>query len=120
LRIVEAAGEGVGDLAKVDKPTYTAEIYVKYNGGGSFTYNFPFGTDFASASANFDRDEVLSIALTPDQTVQTVRVRMLPSGGVFGKKAPVTIVTVQGQNPESRLDAIQLEQSLRNLQLNTN
>jgi len=119
VRSVAAGDSGIGGLTKIDKPTYTAEIYVKFNGSGSYTYNFPFGTAFAGASASYDKDEILSIALTPDQTPKVITVRTLPSGGVFGQPKANTVITVIGQEPSSRLDEIQLEQSLRNLQIQT-
>lgn len=120
LRAVRAGDEGIGEMSSIDKPTYTAQIYAKYNGGGSFTYSFPFGTAFAGASAVYDRDETLSITLTPDQTKKTIVVQTLPLGGVFGNPPPAVVTTVIGSDPASRLDDIQLEQSLRNLQVQIN
>lgn len=116
VRSVGAASAGVGTLAKIDKPTYTAQIYTKFSGNGSYTYNFPFGTAFATASGNYDRDDTLLITLTPDQSTKAVVVTMLPSGGKWNPRAMV-VTTVIGQDPASRLDEIQLEQSLRNLQI---
>lgn len=117
VRNVQAKDYTVGALAKLDKPTFTSQIYVKYSGNGSFTYTFPLGTDFASLSGNYILDEQLSIALTPDPPPSTLSVRTLPPGGQFETRKPDIVVYPSSVDPQSRLDQIQLEQTLRNLQI---
>lgn len=116
-RTIAAKDAALGSLAKIDKPTYSSQIYVKFTGNGSFTYTFPLGTNFASASGSYDLDETLSIALTPDPPKEVIRVQTLPSGGVFGVGKETVLLSRSNVDPQARLDQIQLEQTLRNLQV---
>src|SRR5258708_26053181 len=43
----------------VDKNTFLAEITIQWDIGGAFTYNFPLGTNFATASGRYKLDELL-------------------------------------------------------------
>lgn len=119
-RSVLAQSQSVGSLAKLDKPSFSSEIVVKFSGGGNFTYNFPFGTDFASLTGNYDLDLTLAIALTADQTTTTITVQTLPNGGTFGNRKPDQVVTVSSVDAQSRLDALQQQQqivdTLKNIQ----
>ena len=109
VRTVEARDQSVGSLAKLDKPTLTSQIFVKFTGGGNFTYAFPFGTHFGSLSGNFDLDETLSITLSPAAGAPLV-VQTLPKGGDFTDgPSRVTTFAVDAQ---ARLDAVQAQQQI--------
>jgi hypothetical protein len=116
-------------LTGVDSESFTAEIWIKYDVGGAFTYNFPLGTDFASASGQYTIDDFLTITITSIAKEKQLKVVSLPSGGVVpGTKEPLwpasgaTIGTGQSTStlsPETRtrLDLLQLQQSIQNLQV---
>jgi hypothetical protein len=120
IRTVLAQYDTVGSLAKLDKPTFSSEIFVKFTGGGNFTYNFPFGTDFASLVGSYDEDITFSIALTTDTQMQTLVVQSLPTGGVFGSPSPQPIAAVVNVGAQSRLDQIEAQQQIVNQLKNIN
>jgi hypothetical protein len=109
-RTASAVEGDVAKLARLDKPTYNAQIIIKFDGAGNYTYNFPFGTDFAGLYLGYALDESLSIAFTP--AVKAVRVRTLPEAPL--SSAVPAVATIE---EKSRLDFLQLEQTLRNLQV---
>ena len=111
-RTIAAQVNGVGKLVTYDKPTFSTEIFIKYSGNGTFTYNFPLGTDLASLAGSYDLDETLSIALTPDAQKSVLVVQTLPSGGQFGSRPPDQVVVQSHVNSETRLDAIQSQQQI--------
>jgi hypothetical protein len=114
VRGVLAQEQSVGNLATFDKPTYTAEIFVKFSGNGTYTYNFPFGTDFASLSGSYDMDESLSIALTSTPKATVIVATTLPGGGVFGKERSTTITTSTAVAAPTQLDTLQSQQNIIN------
>jgi hypothetical protein len=121
IRTVEAQHNSVGSLAKLDKPTFSSEIYVKFNAGGNFTYTFPFGTDFASLSGSYDEDITFSIAITGDQSkTSVIKVQSLPTGGNFGNPDPQNLQTTVNVGAQSRLDAIEAQQQIVNQLKNIN
>jgi hypothetical protein len=107
-------------LLSLNAPTLSSQIFVKFSGAGSFTYTFPFGTDFASATGNYDLDLTLGIALSPDEEKKEIVVTTLPSGGTFGPKQPNRIVTTTGANAQSRLDAVVQQQQIIDALKNNN
>jgi hypothetical protein len=114
-RIFATAQSSLSNLVQLDKPTFSSEIVIAFNGSGSFTFNFPIGTDFASLYGKYSSDEILSITMTKD-TSQKIIVQTLPSGGVFAKNSvPITSISVI--SPEQRLDTLQLEQAIKNIRL---
>jgi len=102
----------VGQLASLDNPTFTSEIFVKFTGSGSFTYNFPLGTDFGSLSGSYDLDETLTIGLTADPTKSVLFVQTLPNGGNFQDRPPDQVVTVSRVDPQAKLDSLLYQQQV--------
>jgi hypothetical protein len=111
-----AAAEGpISKLTRVDAPTYNSQIVVQWDGSGNFTYNFPFGTNFAGLFASYKLDESLAIAFIWDPPPpKKLVVRTLPKGtGYFSiSSAPPSHISPQAQ---SKLDLLSLEQTIRNL-----
>jgi len=107
---------GLSKLTQVDKPTFNSQIVIVWNTSGSFTYNFPLGTDVASATGKYTQDETLTILITK-ATAETIKVQTLPVGGNFhnGKISAATTTTID--SAQQRLDQMQLEEILRNLQV---
>lgn len=130
-----------------DKPTFAAQIVVRLDGSGNFTYNFPLGTNFVNAGGWYEVDETLSITFTQDPkpapnivqfpafTKQKVseaspeknfirfredgQPRIRPPARV--RRTPSGAPAApQGVSPEAkeRLDRQQNEQTIRNLQFN--
>jgi hypothetical protein len=120
IRTVLAQYDTTGSLTKLDKPTFSSEIFVKFIGAGNFTYNFPFGTDFAALSGSYDEDITFSIALTADSQVTIIKVQTLPTGGNFGEPAKQPIQTSVNVGAQSRLDSLEAQQQIVNQLKNIN
>lgn len=65
--------------SKIDNPSFTAEVVIKFNGTGNWTYTFPPGTNLLSLSGYYQLDENLNITFTTKS--KTVHVVTLPVGG---------------------------------------
>jgi hypothetical protein len=120
VRTVTEKDRSVGGLASLETPTFTSEIFIKFTGSGTFTYNFPLGTDFASLSGTYDLDETLTIGLTPDQVKSVLIVQTLPTGGNFQDRPPDRVETLSRVDSQSKLDTLltqqQIIEKLSNLQ----
>jgi hypothetical protein len=115
LERTAAAAEGsIGGLTKLDKPTYNNGITITVDATGTFTYNYPFGTNFLNAMGSYKLDESVAIAFTAEDVKKTVHVRMLPSGAQYSSVsvAPSAVTTAA----KSRLDTLGLQQQIINLQ----
>jgi hypothetical protein len=116
-RSAYASGDELVKLTSVDSQIYTSEIYVLYRAGGTFTYNFPLGTDFASLGAQQYLDEFLAITITYVAPKKTIRVVTLPSGGQWElKSSPVPVAASTTFSPETdqKLLLLQLQQAIQN------
>ncbi|MEY9706506.1 hypothetical protein ABIF50_009067 [Bradyrhizobium diazoefficiens] len=114
VRLVEAKDTAMGSLAKLDSPTYSSQIFVKFSGNGSFTYTFPFGAAFGALSGSYDMDETLLITLSPDTTSSgTLVVQTLPVGGNF-KDGPDRVTVISRVNAQEKLDNTTNQQSIIN------
>jgi hypothetical protein len=115
LNRTAAAAEGeIGKLTRIDKPSYNSQIVATWDGSGSFTYNFPFGTDFLGALGSYKIDESVAIAFTAESK-PTRKIRTLPSGAPYASdtsSAPGNITAAAQQ----RLDLFSLQQSIVNLE----
>lgn len=119
-RSANAAGDNLAKMTAVDKLTFTAQIFVKFDAAGAFTYVFPFGTDFATASATFWIDQFLTISMVSDPPKKMIMVRTLPQGQEFGApsaRTPTEAPALISPEARDRLDRLQLEQSLKSLEL---
>lgn len=139
-RLIESSNQAaLGGTVTFDKPTFGAEITVRMDGTGAYTYNFPYGTTFASMGGWYEIDEILTISFTPDPKTPLVQFPPLPSSAFIGQKpiafslrkrgpgvapgAPIAprarrSAVPQGVSPDAkaRLDQLQNEQAVRNLQ----
>ena len=77
LRAVRAAQTS---QASIDSPSFSADVTIKFNGAGSYTYTFPAATDLLSLSAYYSLQETLSINFTSKPKVD--KLVTLPVGGV--------------------------------------
>jgi hypothetical protein len=116
-RSAYAAGGELAALTSVDSQIYTSEIYVLFRAGGTFTYNFPLGTDFASLGGQQYLDEFLTITITYVAPKKTIRVVTLPYGGKWElKSSSVSAAASTTFSPETdqKLLLLQLQQSIQN------
>lgn len=115
-----AKAVNVAATAELDKPTYNSGFTIKFAANGSYTFTFPPGTDLAAASGSYALDEQLNISMTPlTAPPPPITVVTLPQGQTFGfPKSTVTAVptTTATDAARQRLDLIELEQAIRNLQ----
>jgi hypothetical protein len=103
----------------IDKPSYTTDLTIKFNGTGSYTYTFPAGTDFAALTGSYAVDEQLNILMT-ELTDKRIVAVTLPSGDKNGFVNASTIPaasTASIDAARARLDVIQLDQTLRSLRI---
>jgi len=107
-------------VTDVDSHSFQAEIYVKFDGAGQFTYLFPLGTDYASLGAQNYTDQFLTITITYDPPKKPIRVQTIPGtlseGGEFKSIAAASPRAVS-PDARTRLDLLQLQQTLGNLQV---
>ena len=116
LERTAAAAEGdISKLTKLDKPTYNSEITITLDGSGSFTYNYPFGTDFLGAFGSYKLDEAVAVAFTAEPSKKMVKVRTLPAGAEYSSVS-ASSPSVVSAAAQSRLDTLSLQQSIVNLQ----
>jgi hypothetical protein len=112
-RTAAAADGDLAKLTKLDKPTYNSEITITIDGSGTFTYNYPFGTDFGNLLGSYKLDESVAIAFT-SQPAKTAQVKTLPTGAEYSSVSPSAGVV--SATAQSRLDTLSLQQSIVNLQ----
>lgn len=109
----------VGDFS-IDKHTFSTEITIQWDAAGAFTYNFPLGTDFATASARYKLDEILSITILHEEPKAVLpHVVTLPSSPVFGdqRSRVGTAGTTISAETKTGLSLLQLQQSIQNLRI---
>jgi hypothetical protein len=116
-RTVAAADGQLSTLTKLDKPTYNSEITITVDGSGTFTYNYPFGTDFLGALGSYKLDESVAVAFAPDTstTGPSRPIRTLPTGAEYSSVTG-TGAGVVSSSAQSRLDTLGLQQAIINLQ----
>jgi hypothetical protein len=103
--------------AKIDKPTFSTDVTIKFTGSGGYSYSFPFGSDAFSASGSYQIDAILGILMTPLTPAKTFEVVTLPVGEDFTKRTAILPAASRAWSVESaasRLDVIQLDQTIRN------
>jgi hypothetical protein len=103
--------------AKIDKPTFSTDVTIKFTGSGGYSYSFPFGSDVLSASGSYQIDTILGILMTPLTPVKSFEVVTLPAGEDFKKRTVLLPTASRATSVEaaaSRLDVIQLDQTIRN------
>jgi hypothetical protein len=109
-------------VTSVDSQGFMAEIYVRFDAAGSFTYLFPLGADFASLGGQQYTDQTLTITVSKEVLTKPIQVTTIPGSPKLGKFAThLTTATVSpkdvSQETRNRLDLLQLQQTLTNLQV---
>jgi hypothetical protein len=70
--------------SSMENPSFSAQVFIKFNGAGSYTYTFPPGTDLVTLSGFFQLDENLNITFSPKPKVAAkFKAVSLPHGGEY-------------------------------------
>jgi hypothetical protein len=102
--------------ASIDKPSFSSDVFIKFNGSASFTYTFPPGTDLLNLSGYYQLLETLSINLTAKTKVKELIAVTLPVGGPGSpNNVGKALVSVGAVTQEARSDLQQIEQAIKNL-----
>jgi hypothetical protein len=62
--LIRSVDAGALSGSKLDKPSFSAEVFMKFNGNGSYTYTFPPGTNLVTMGGYYQLDEILTINIT--------------------------------------------------------
>lgn len=105
--------------SKIDKPSFSSDVFMKFNGNSSYTYTFPAGTDLLTLGAYFQLQETLNVNFIEKTPVQTIAAVTLPEGGPGfdpnqGREVRSVVRTLQ----DTKGDLQQIEQAIRNNRLN--
>jgi hypothetical protein len=117
LRSVDAA---VLSHSKIDKPSFSAEVFMKFNGSGSYTYNFPaLATDLATISGYYQLDEILNVNLIANPPAVKISAVTLPSNGnAFASQGPAA-PSVMFSTQQTNANLQQILQAIQNSKLTT-
>ena len=101
----------------IDKPSFSSEVFIKFNGTSSYTYTFPPGADLLTLSGYYQLVETLNINLTAKPRVEKIVAVTLPVGGPGSPKnvGRAHVISTAAVSQEARSDLQQIEQAIRNL-----
>jgi hypothetical protein len=106
--------------SKIDKPSFSADVYMKFNGSGSYTYTFPGGTNLLGLSGYYQLQETLNVNLTAKTATKRIIATTLPPGGKgFNPNVGHAVTSSVTVLQDTRSDLQQIEQAIRNNRLNT-
>jgi hypothetical protein len=111
IRSVEAAVE---THSQIDKPSFSADVFMKFSGSVGYTYTFPAGTDLAGLGGYYQLQQTLNVNLTAKTPTKTITATTLPPGGegFMGNNGSVTSTVILTEQTNSSLQ--QIEQAIRN------
>jgi hypothetical protein len=117
IRSVDAAALS---HSKIDKPSFSSEVVMKFNGNASYTYNFPTATDFVTMGGFYQLDEILNVNLVAKTPTVRISAVTLPSNGKafvtsHGPPAPSVMFSTQQTNASLQ----QILQAIQNSKLNS-
>jgi hypothetical protein len=104
--------------SKIDNPKFSAEVFIKFGGSGSYTYTMPPGTDLLSLSGYYQLDENLNINFTAKPKVaETFAVTTLPEvqDGLRPNRPRTPVQTTVTVFEDQQLSLQQIRQQLQNL-----
>jgi hypothetical protein len=118
--LVRSVDASVLSHSKIDKPSFSSEVFMKFSGSGNYTYTFPAGTDLATLGGFYQLDETLNINFTAKPPSTKIEAVTLPRNGKQflvdrGPLTPSVVSTLQ----EQRGDLQQIEQAIRNNRFTT-
>lgn len=118
LRSVDAA---VVSHSKIDKPSFSSEVFMKFNGSGSYTYSFPpAATDLVTLGGYYQLDEILNVNLiAKPPTVRISAVTLPLNGKAFVKQQGPPEPSVAFSTQQTNASLQQILQAVQNNRLNT-
>jgi hypothetical protein len=117
-----ATQNDLDQITSVDSQGFMAEIYVKFDATGGFTYLFPLGSEFAAVGGQQYTDQTLTITVTKEVQTKPIQVTTIPGSprlGQYNTRLTAVSPSAKEVSPDTkaRLDLLQLQQSLSNLQV---
>ena len=104
--------------SKIDNPKFSAQVFIKFGGSGSYTYTTPPGTDFLSLGGYYQLDENLNINFTSKpKVVETFQVVTLPEvqDGLRLNRPKAPAPTTVSVFEDQQLSLQQIRQQLQNI-----
>jgi hypothetical protein len=104
--------------SSVDNPKFSAEVFIKFGGGGGYTYTMPPGTDLLSLNGYYQLDENLNIVFTAKPKVaEKFEVTTLPEvqDGLLPNKPKAPAQTTVTIFEDQQLSLQQIRQQLQNI-----
>jgi hypothetical protein len=100
----------------IDKPSFSSDVFIKFNGNSSYTYTYPPGSQLLTLGGYYQLQETLNINLTAKPKVEKIVAVTLPVGGPgspdnVGRALVVSTTTVSHEQLSSLQ---QIEQAIRN------
>jgi hypothetical protein len=117
LRSVDAAAFS---RSKIDKPSFSSEVVMKFNGNASYTYTFPTATDLVTMGGFYQLDEILNVNLVAKTPTVRISAVTLPSNGkgfVTSQGPPAPSVMFSTEQTNASLQ--QILQAIQNSKLNS-
>jgi hypothetical protein len=105
--------------ATIDKPSFSSDVFIKFNGNSNYTYTYPPGSQLLTLGGYYQLQETLNINLTAKPRAEKIVAVTLPVGGPgspnnVGNGVAVSTVTVFHEQLSSLQ---QIEQAIRNQRL---
>jgi hypothetical protein len=104
--------------SRVDNPKFTAQVFIKFGGTGTYTYTMPPGTDLLSLGGYYQLDETLSIVFTAKPKVaEKFEITTLPGmqDGLQPNRPQVPRTTTVTILEDQQISLQQIRQQLQNL-----
>ena len=100
----------------IDKPSFSSDVLIKFNGNSSYTYTYPPGSQLLTLGGYYQLQETLNINLTAKPKAEKIVAVTLPVGGPgspnnVGRGLVVSTATVFHEQLSSLQ---QIEQAIRN------
>jgi hypothetical protein len=106
--------------SKIDKPSFSADVLMKFSGSAGYTYTFPAGVDLLGISGFYQLEEILNVNLSAKTPTKRIIATTLPPGGSgFGPNQGRVVTSAVTTLQDTRSDLQQIEQAIRNNRLNT-
>ena len=114
--LIRSVHASIVSHSKIDKPSFSSDVFMRFNASGGYTYFFPPGTNLVTVGGYYQLQETLNVNFVAKTPVVTISAITLPNNGrAFvrseGPPAPsVVYTTLQA----TRGDLQQIEQAIRN------
>jgi hypothetical protein len=117
--LVRSVQASIISHSKIDKPSFSTEVNMKFSGAGSYTYTFPAGTNLGTLSGFYQLDETLNVNFVAKPAVVKITAITLPANGKGFARTQVLVPSVVNTLQDTRGDLQQIEQAIRNSKFNS-